>query len=288
MSEELFGQEVEVLTGRREATYSAWGVKSGFHKPNGIAGDMGGGSIELVPVNGEIGGGLTLPLGGLRLAEASGGSMAKAGAIVKEELARVTIGWPGAARDFYAVGGTWRSLFKLHIAHTHHPLNVIHDFEVPASRFISFCTRFLAKGGDTFTGMDAVSRNRRALLPFGALAMVEILKKIKAERVTASSLGLREGYLYSLLSEEERELDSLIEAARDLAVLHARSPRHSAELADWSGKAFETLGIDETRTRHAGASRLAIWPTSPGAPIPISGPSERLGYRQRRLRRHYA
>lgn len=244
--EEMFGQKVEVLTGRMEATYAAWGVKSGFHQPNGIAGDMGGGSIELVAVNGEIEGGVTLPLGGLQLAETSGGNLSRAKAIIRDELARVDIAWPGAKRDFYAVGGTWRSLFKLHIAHIRHPLNVIHDYEVDAGRFVAFCERFLAKGGDDFPGIDAVSRNRRALLPFGALAMVEILKKLKAERVTASSLGLREGYLYSLLSEEERERDSLIEAARDLAILHSRSPRHSAELAEWSGAAFATLGVDET------------------------------------------
>jgi len=244
--EELFGQPVKVLTGREEATYSAWGVKSGFHKPNGIAGDMGGGSIELVAVNGEVEGGVTLPLGGLRLAETSGGSMQRARGIVRDELSRIDVKWPGTARDFYAVGGTWRSLFKLHIAHSHHPLNVIHDYEVAASRFTAFCERFLAKGGDDFAGIDAVSRNRRALLPFGALAIVEIVRKLKAERVVASSLGVREGFLYSLLSEEERARDSLIEAARDLSVLHARSPRHSAELAQWTGAAFATLGIDET------------------------------------------
>ena len=57
-----------MLTGREEAYYSALGVISGFHPADGIAGDLGGGSLELVDVNGEaIGDGITLPLGGLRL-----------------------------------------------------------------------------------------------------------------------------------------------------------------------------------------------------------------------------
>lgn len=244
--EAMFGRNVRVLSGREEAMYSAWGIRSGFHDPEGIVGDMGGGSVELVAINGEIEGGITLPLGGLQLAELSGGSMTKAKAIVAAALKKPPVKWPGKARDFYAVGGTWRSLFKLHIANTHHPLNVIHDYVVDARRFVAFCNRVATKGVDNFAGINAVSRNRRALLPFGALVMMAVLKKLKAERVIASSLGVREGYLYSLLDEDTRRQDSLIEAARDLSVLRARSPRHSEELAEWTGNAFATLGMDES------------------------------------------
>ena len=67
-AEAVLGTEIRVLSGREEAHYSALGVISGFHPANGIAGDLGGGSLELVDVNGEaIGDGITLPLGGLRL-----------------------------------------------------------------------------------------------------------------------------------------------------------------------------------------------------------------------------
>lgn len=244
--EALFGQKVLVLSGREEAMYSAWGIRSGFHKPEGIVGDMGGGSVELVGINGEIEDGITLPLGGLRLAEMSEGALPKAKTLVRQSLKKASLGWPGEARNFYAVGGTWRSLFKLHIANTHHPLNVIHDYVVDARRFTAFCNRVIAKGVDNFAGIEAVSRNRRALLPYGALVMAEILKMTKAQSVIASSLGVREGVLYSLLSEEEKAKDSLIEAARDMSVLIARSPRHSDELAEWSGMAFEQLGVEET------------------------------------------
>src|SRR5690606_21684738 len=55
-----------------------------------------------------------------------------------------------------------------------------------------------------------------------------------------------EGYLYSLLEEEERRRDPLISAAEELAVLRARSVDHARELAAWTGQAFEAFGIDET------------------------------------------
>ena len=64
--------EVDVLSGRREAHYSALGVLSGFHRPDGIVGDLGGGSLELVDVHGaRVKSGVTLPLGGLALQDIS-------------------------------------------------------------------------------------------------------------------------------------------------------------------------------------------------------------------------
>ncbi len=44
---------IRVLTGEEEALYSAYGIVSGFHDVDGIAGDLGGGSLELVDISGK-------------------------------------------------------------------------------------------------------------------------------------------------------------------------------------------------------------------------------------------
>ncbi len=55
--------------------------------PDGIAGDLGGGSLELIDIKGkEIGKGITLPLGGLRLSEYAGGSLAKARTFARKHV----------------------------------------------------------------------------------------------------------------------------------------------------------------------------------------------------------
>src|ERR1700730_13489120 len=46
-AEKVCGVAITILTGRREAELSALGITSGFHKPDGIVGDLGGGSLEL-------------------------------------------------------------------------------------------------------------------------------------------------------------------------------------------------------------------------------------------------
>ncbi|MDH8650062.1 hypothetical protein QIH30_28130, partial [Klebsiella pneumoniae] len=63
------------------------GVASGVYKPDGIVGDLGGGSLELIDVRGQrIRSGTTLPLGGLALQDASQKSLKKAERIVAAGL----------------------------------------------------------------------------------------------------------------------------------------------------------------------------------------------------------
>jgi exopolyphosphatase/guanosine-5'-triphosphate,3'-diphosphate pyrophosphatase len=73
--------------------------------------------------------------------------------------------------------------------------------------------------------------------------------------VVFSALGVREGLLYSLLKQKDKEKDALIEAARGLNRLRSRSPRHGEELIDWTDRFMRSSGLEETadecRLRHA-------------------------------------
>ncbi len=243
---QIAGCDVEVLTGEMEAWYSGLGIKSGFHNPSGIVGDLGGGSLELIGINGSPSAGISLPLGGLRLRELAKGSMEAAKKIAREHIRRSTLSWPGEMHTFFAVGGTWRSLGKLHIANHQYPLAAVHDYEVDAAEMSRFCQKVASQDLDDIRGMGAVSKNRRELLPYGAVVLHEIILNYKPSIVAMSSLGVREGFLYSRLSRKEQQKDSLLVAARDLSILRARSPQHCVELAHWTDMAFAELGISES------------------------------------------
>jgi exopolyphosphatase / guanosine-5'-triphosphate,3'-diphosphate pyrophosphatase len=248
--------DIELLSGKREAHLSALGVVSGFWKPDGLVGDLGGGSLELVQVSGhEIGSGVTLPLGGLALEDVSSGSLKKADKIVKSAIGSV----PGMKsleqRDFYAVGGTWRALVRLHMAQKHYPLRVMHAYTVPAKEALALCQRVRRVDPDTLPGISSVSNERRPLLAYGALVLEHIIKTMKPRNVVISALGVREGLLYELLDEDVRKEDPLIEAAAELSLLRSRSPRHGYELIDWTDAFIESAGVNEDdndrRLRHA-------------------------------------
>ena len=115
--------QIEILSGPREAKLSALGVVSGIHKPDGIVGDLGGGSLELIDVRGNrVRSGVTLPLGSLALQDLSHKSLKRAERIVKTELSDVAQLKAGRGRTFYAVGGTWRALARIHIIQSGYPL----------------------------------------------------------------------------------------------------------------------------------------------------------------------
>ncbi|MCJ8519220.1 exopolyphosphatase/guanosine-5'-triphosphate,3'-diphosphate pyrophosphatase [Pseudorhizobium tarimense] len=246
-AEEIIGRKVQVLTGEEEALYSAYGVISGFHEPDGIAGDLGGGSLELIDIKGEkIGRGITLPLGGLRLSETSGQSLEKARALAIDHVAKAKFLKNGEGRTFYAVGGTWRNIAKLHMEMTDYPLHMMQGYKVGADELSAFLDTIIEGKEPKHPAWQAVSKNRRALLPFGAVAMQEVLRAMKPSHIAFSAQGVREGYLYSLLSDEEKASDPLLVAADQLAILRARSPEHARELAAWTGRMVPLFGIEES------------------------------------------
>lgn len=247
--EEILETPVKVLTGEQEALYAAYGITCGFHHAEGVSADMGGGSVEFMTIKREPKGtGTTAPLGGLRLMDESGSSISEARKIVKTALKGNTILKEGRGGTFYAVGGTWRALGRLHMARANYPLHVMHNYEISTDEAKKLCRRLTKDHGAAVRGIEAVSSNRRALLPFGAVLLQEIMSIMKPEKIVFSALGVREGYLYSLLPKKVKHADPLITAAEEMAVLRARSPAHARELVKWTGKAFKVFGVKELKS----------------------------------------
>jgi exopolyphosphatase / guanosine-5'-triphosphate,3'-diphosphate pyrophosphatase len=246
-AEEILGRTIKVLTGAEEAWLSALGIVSSIWQPDGIVGDLGGGSLELADVKDKhVGEGITLPLGGLRLSDMSGGSLTKAAKITQMHLAGATVLKSGRGRKFYAVGGTWRNLGRLHMETVGYPLHVMHEYEIPADEAVIFFKRVARGNTDKIPGINHISRNRQALLSFGATVLQQVTEQMQPSSIVFSGLGVREGYLYSLLPKRVQAEDPLISAATEMSILRARSPEHAQELAKWTGEAFATLGMEES------------------------------------------
>src|SRR3981081_3903728 len=138
-AERICGARIQILSGPREAKLSALGVVSGVHNPDGIVGDLGGGSLELIDVRGNrVRSGVTLPLGSLALQDASHRSVQRAEPIVKQELSDVAQLKAGRGRTFYAVGGTWRALARIHIVQSGYPLLGMTRYSIYAVQRLGF------------------------------------------------------------------------------------------------------------------------------------------------------
>jgi exopolyphosphatase/guanosine-5'-triphosphate,3'-diphosphate pyrophosphatase len=256
VAERTIGTDIDVLSGGREAELTALGVISGVHRADGVVGDLGGGSLELVDVRGtRARHGVTRPLGGLALADISAKSVKKAEKLVKKTLSALPMLRGCEDRSFYAVGGTWRSLARLHMWQTGYPLHVMHGYAIHADEALEFAKLLHRVDVETLANIDVVANARRPLLPYAALVLEYILRVGKPRQVVFSALGVREGLLYSLLNQRDKEKDALIESARELNRLRSRSARHGEELIQWTDRFMSSSGLEETaeerRLRHA-------------------------------------
>src|SRR5690242_2131893 len=256
-AERICGTRIEILSGPREAKLSALGVVSGIHRPDGIVGDLGGGSLELVDVRGhQVRGGVTLPLGSLALQDLSHKSLKRAERIVKNELSEVARLKAGRGRTFYAVGGTWRALARIHIIQSGYPLGVMHGYSIPAAEALDFARRLRRLvAADMLANIEAVAEARRPLLAYAALVLEHIIGIAKPKSIVFSTFGVREGLLYDRLPAPERARDGLIAAAQQLNALLSRSARHAEELMAWTDRFVHVVKLPETeedrRLRHA-------------------------------------
>jgi exopolyphosphatase / guanosine-5'-triphosphate,3'-diphosphate pyrophosphatase len=256
-AEEAIGTKIELLSGRREAELSALGVLSAIYKPDGIVGDLGGGSLELIKVKrSRIGKGASLPLGGLALMDASNKSPRQAAKIVREAIGDTKALKSLSGRTFYAVGGTWRALARLHMRQRNYPLNIMHNYTIPVRDAVDFLGLIERIDSDNLVAIGAISTARRPLLAYGAVVLDEIIRRSKPKEIVISVAGVREGLLYEWLDKTTRREDALIAAAREFNVLRSRAPEHGEELFAWVDAFMRSIGLndesaEEVRLRYA-------------------------------------
>ena len=246
-AEKALGANIDVLTGKEEARYAALGVMAGIPGADGVAGDLGGGSLELVDIkDGKIRDGVTLPLGPLRLIDMSGGSITRASDIIDEHLAKTKILDNLKDRTFYAVGGTWRNLAKLHMAQNHYPLHVLHCYRLTRQQTMSVSNLVAHLSPTSLKDIREVSKSRSDTMPYGALVLDRLLFHSKPKAVEVSVFGVREGLIYAKLPKRKRDSDALLASCWDFARRYARSPEHELELCDWSDQLFGPGKLRET------------------------------------------
>ncbi len=245
------GLDIRILSGAEEARHAALGVISGFFRPIGLVGDMGGGSLEVAEALDDRVGErwVSLPLGALPVEALLEKGPEAAKRAVDAMLAE---GLPPALTRpvFYPVGGGWRAIAKAHMATAGAPVPVVHGYTVDTAVIRAFAKSLWrpAKPGATAAGVPA---RRARTLPAAALVLDRTLKRLAPEKVVFSALGLREGWIYAQLSEAERYRDPLIEGAALVGLPAARVPRFAAALVPWTAELFPGETRSEARLRIA-------------------------------------
>ncbi len=230
------GLDCEVLSAEEEAWLAGEGVISSIPDADGIVGDLGGGSLELVQVaDGAASHGLSLPLGVLRLKPSGGGEKAARQAI-RAALKESGLAKHGRGRTFYMVGGSWRALARIDMLVGDYPLPVTHQYQL-APGHARELRRLVSEVDPKWAKVIAPAR--LATSPVAAMILDVLVDELEPSNLVVSTFGIREGLLFSELKPRPRQLDPLIEAARESGGGEHRFGQHGDLLDDWIAPLFE-------------------------------------------------
>ena len=253
------GLTVRVLSGDEEARYAALGVLAGQPDAQGVVGDLGGSSLELIrlaaagPEDGA-----TLPLGPFALGAPRPLDGDRTRKLI--ELALAPHANRFATHHFHAVGGAWRNLALFQMELAGYPLHVAHQYEISRADALSVSNLVSRQSRASLERMQGLSKKRIETLPYAAVVLEALIERLGIERVTISAFGVREGLLLEAMSPEVRGRDPLIEGCEALTAARGWPSELGGALEAWLSPAFEKLPAvfgDRDPVLLAAASRLA-------------------------------
>jgi len=193
-AEQALGCRIAVISGRKEARLTAYGVISSVPKAVGVCGDLGGGSLELATINrGHVGHTVTLALGSLTLVSESGGDPLTAERLMHKHLNHVAWLPHMKGGTFYPIGGSWRAVARVMMKKLGKPLQKVHGFTIRAAKAWRYAEDMAHQNPAAFRKMHKKISHRADVIPFAAAALAEIIMRMHPEWVTFSGHGVREG-----------------------------------------------------------------------------------------------
>lgn len=263
------GLEPRLLSGTDEARISAEGVLGAFPSARGIVADLGGGSLELTPVeDGEAGEGCSLPAGTLRLPSLGGGERAK----LRDKLKKM-VGKDGpeiaAGGDLYLVGGTWRALAVFAREEAGFALTDPHGFILNREDAAALIKTVSRTDIDRIRAIPRVTSSRAESLPEAGQLLHVLLKHYDPERIVVSAWGLREGLMMRRLDQYQLAQDPLLAGVVDFAESRGASPMQATRIAGWT--------VETVSSPRPGAERLRLAAIMLGLAAMQTEPNLRVG-----------
>jgi exopolyphosphatase/guanosine-5'-triphosphate,3'-diphosphate pyrophosphatase len=253
-AERAIGQPVVILSGHDEAHTAAMGIANSFHRPDGVVGDLGGGSVDLSVVTPD---GPTAPYGSLPIGTLPVTRMLlerdlPAGRAIDERLDGLPwLDGAAAGRSFFVVGGGWRALARIRLAMTDTPLKVVHDYRLTAEEAITLGRSIAALDDDELQTVPGMPGRRIETVRAAALLLERVVRRLRPERVVFSAFGLREGRAFVRLSAAELAEDPLLAGARDFGRTRARLAEIGAAMGDWTATLMGGETAEQRRLRLA-------------------------------------
>lgn len=199
-----YNLDIEIISGEREAYLTATGMLCGIPDADGIAVDLGGGSLELAEVNDKtVGRVVSLELGTKIVASQNLGKL-------ETLIEKIKNGY-GSQKytNLYLIGGALRFICRFYIDLYKYPLKTLHNLSISREE----CLKFLDEVSNSKFLKTRAKRkeiNQNAILI--AKAMIEVFSP---ENIIVSTYGLKEGVKHEMLSNDQKDQDIILMKLRN-------------------------------------------------------------------------
>jgi exopolyphosphatase/guanosine-5'-triphosphate,3'-diphosphate pyrophosphatase len=257
------GLDVEVLSREDEARYGYLAAVNSTTLADGVALDLGGGSLQLTRVAGRLAADSgSWPLGAVRMTErflpdakAKGRQLKALRAHVAEELASAP--WLARGGRLVGIGGTVRNLAAAAQLAAELPSYGVQGFAVRRRALDALVERLADLPAPARSDVPGIKAARADLILAGAVVVQSVMEAGGFEALEATEAGMREGVFYETLLSGQDE--PLLEDVRRASVLNLAAS-HQA---------------DFTHGEHVVRLALEIWDGLAAAGVHDGDPEER-------------
>lgn len=197
------GIPMTIISGREEARLGFSGVIHTIDVKDFLLFDLGGASVEISLVQDKKRlHSVSIPMGAVTLTEIFGSTdtvtaseKAKIVAYITEKLRAVP--WlPKGPIPVIGIGGTVRNLAKIHQRRIQYPLPKLHNYQFPAADLFPLVDELCAKSCAERRRISGLSSERADIIIAGSLVIATLLRLVRAESLTVSGCGIREGLFF--------------------------------------------------------------------------------------------
>jgi len=195
----VFKGKVITLLGSEEAELAAKGVIAAIPNACGTMIDMGGGSIELASIDkNKLNKIKSFPLGILNFEQKD----KEVKNFIKELSTKHKL-----QKNFYLIGGTFRSIARCFIYFNEMPLNEIHQLKINKTHFKSLQSKISTLNYEQLSKVPKISIDRVKHLHIALKVIDQIFSNTQCETLIYPRYGIREGYIYSKLPKKLQNQD---------------------------------------------------------------------------------
>lgn len=197
---EKFNLTIEVISGEKEAYLTAVGLISGISDVNGVAADLGGGSLELIEINNRVIGKLSsLALGTKIITTRKLQNLEDITRIIRVEYGNYQY------ENLYLIGGALRFICRFFIEFNKYPLKNLHNLSISKEDFSLYLKNIKEFQRNKF------KLNSRTLNPNALIVAQAMLEVFQPKNIIVSIFGLKEGVRYEMLPEIEKNQDIVLQ-----------------------------------------------------------------------------